>query len=86
MQWTPAARAEQSFRNKAAPRAGASEKATSDTWARPEHTSGTRAQLAFVVWLSRLCRSDCPSTRARRMRHRVEDKGNTASIAVVAGR
>jgi len=50
---------------------------------RAEHTSGTRAQLAFVVWL---CRSRRPSTRARRMRHSVEDKGNTASIAVVAGR
>jgi hypothetical protein len=71
-------------------RAGASEREGenerhADTWTGPEqHTSGTRALLAFVVWL--WCRSDCPSTRARRMRHSVEDKGNTASVAVCGGR
>ena len=102
MQWTPAARAELSINNSGTRQrcaAGGSERAgekggrtsdTPDTWTGPPMQrmrirADTRALLAFVVWL--LCRSDCPSTRARRMRHNVEDKGNTARIAVdVAGR
>lgn len=70
MQWTPAARAELSIQEQgsAVQRAGASEReGTSEHMDRTSVYEGTRAQLAFVVWL---CRSRDPSTRARRMRHR----------------
>ena len=42
------------------------ERERANTLDRTKAYDGTRAQLAFVVWL---CRSRDPSTRARRMRH-----------------